>query len=132
LWAACGAFPLLAFSLRFSDHPLAHQLAGSLRFVFIVGGLGSLVSLVGFTLWSQAAPALSAFWLLWTVLKQTTKTSKTRPLLGMSLIFASFGVNLFMPTQLILFGFLNQLQVFHYCLAAGFFLLLGKSTPSSK
>jgi hypothetical protein len=40
LLAACAAFPLLAYALRFPDDALARRLAAASRFAFLLGGLG--------------------------------------------------------------------------------------------
>lgn len=40
LFAACAAFPLLAYALRFPDDPIARRLTAASRFAFLLGGTG--------------------------------------------------------------------------------------------
>ena len=65
--AACAGFPLLGFSIRYPDDPIAAQAAGAGRFVVLLGGLGAVVTMAGVAAWGPALSLIAVLAVLWTL-----------------------------------------------------------------
>jgi hypothetical protein len=124
LFAACAAFPLLAYALRFPDDPIARRLTAASRFAFLLGGIGVAAVVLGAGKWGDVAAALSAFAILWTMLFACNSLR----LFGALALIAGFGVTLaFAPDAH--FGFLTPVQGLHYLLCVAFAALMLPRSP---
>ena len=119
LFAACAAFPLLAYALRFPDDPIARRLTAASRFAFLVGGIGVAATVLGAGKWGDVAAALSALVILWTMLFARDSLR----LFGALALTAGFVVTLaFAPDAH--FGFVTPIQGLHYLLCLAFAALM--------
>jgi hypothetical protein len=119
LFAACAAFPLLAYALRFPDDPIARRLDAASRFAFLVGGIGVVAVVLGVGKWGDGAAALSALVILWTMLFARDSLR----LFGALALIAGFVVTLaFAPDAH--FGFVTPIQGLHYLLCLAFAALM--------
>ena len=129
LFAACAAFPLLAYALRFPDDPIARRLAAASRFAFLLGGVGVAATVLGATKWGNVAAALSVLVILWTM----AFARNPRRLFGALALVAAFVVTVaFAPDAH--YGFLTPIQGLHYLLCLAFVALMlprpAHSTPT--
>ena len=116
LFAACAAFPLLAYALRFPDDAIARRLAAAGSVAFLLGGAGVAATVLGVDKWSDAAAALSALVILWTMLLRRDALR----LFGAIALIAGFVVVLTVAPDARYFGFLTQVQGLHYLLCLAF------------
>jgi len=125
LVAACAAFPLLAWSLRWPEDPVANRLRTAGVGAVLLGAIGVAASVAGVKLWGQVVPGAAAMGILW-----TTGRSRSRlGLLGAVLLLASFAATLGSPATR--FGdWISWVQVLHYLLAAALLALVGSHGPA--
>jgi hypothetical protein len=124
LFAACAAFPLLAYALRFPDDPIARRLTAASRLAFLLGGTGVAAVVLGAGKWGDVAAALSALAILWTMLFARDSLR----LFGALALIAGFGVTLaFAPDAH--FGFVTPVQGLHYLLCLAFAALMLPRRP---
>jgi hypothetical protein len=123
LFAACAAFPLLAYSLRYPGDPVARHFAAASRFAFLLGGLGVAATVVGAAKWGDAAAGLSALVILWTMLL----AGDFLRLVGAIALIAGFVVVLTIPPEARYFGFFTQIQGLHYLLCIAFAALTARA-----
>ena len=116
LASAAAGFPLLAFSLRWPDDPMAARWAGAGRFALIVGGLGVAITLTLLPLWGQGAALLATLLILLTMLAARNRMG----LAGALALLAGMVATLpgMLPP-----GPLDSATVLHLGLAAGLALL---------
>lgn len=119
LLAACAAFPLLAAGLRWTDSALATRYAAVGRFVVVWGGVGVALTVMGFNLWRDVVPGVSAVLIVWTVVQQRSATG----ILGALLLVGSFVVAATGKPDTQYLNVFNSTQALHYLLAAGLGLL---------
>lgn len=113
LLAACSAFPLLAYALRWPEDPTTQRLAGAGRFVVIIGGLGVAITAVAGRSWSQLVPVACSVLIVGVILRARSGIG----VLGLLALFASFGVAGAMPADILLAGVVSRVQLMHYLLA---------------
>ncbi len=124
LFAACAAFPLLAWSLAAPDDPITLQMTGAGRFAALVGALGVATSVLGFAVWGQAAPGLAALVILWIQWRPGNGRSNgghrhrhlrsVLGLVGALLLIASFAAMALGNEDARYLGFISRIQVLHY------------------
>lgn len=59
LVSACAAFPLLAWSVRWAQDPIAATVKGASRFALLSGGIGVGATVLGLAAWGQGVALLS-------------------------------------------------------------------------
>jgi len=126
LFAACAAFPLLAYALRYPGDPVARCLSAASRLAFLLGGVGVAATVLGAAKWGDATAGLSALAIFWT----TLFAGDFLKLAGAVALIASFAVVLAVPPETHYFGFFTQVQGLHYLLCLAFAALtLGSARP---
>lgn len=132
-FAAVGAFPLLAYTIAYPSSPISRRVSGAWWLTFVVGGLGLGVWLLGFKLWAQIVPALSAICMLYSVATSFRRSNLAFGAIGLIFLLAAFLATLLIPDSYSVIGVFSSTQLFHYFLAAAL-LLISISTarePSS-
>lgn len=119
LFAACAAFPLLAYALRYPGDAVATRLAAASRLAFVLGGLGVAATVIGAARWGDAAAGLSALVILWTMLF----AGDVLRLAGAIALIAGFAVVLVVSPEARYLGFFTQVQGLHYLLCVAFVAL---------
>jgi hypothetical protein len=122
---ACAGFPLLAFSLRWTDGTLATRISAAARFILIIGAFGVLfVTLMQFSVWGRIAPALSALLIMISALQ----SRRPAAIAGGALLIACFALSLANYT----FAPLNATQQFHVLMAIALALLALRSSENNQ
>lgn len=123
LFAAVGAFPLLALCLAYPQSPLAQRFIGGWWISFVAGGYGVAAVVLGFKLWGQIAPALSALAIITIVLFRYQAKQRLIGIIGTLFLLTGFGVNLGMKPDMLIMGLVGKTQLLHYTLAIALILL---------
>lgn len=113
LLAACVAFLLMLAALRWPQAPLARRATAVGRFVVLIGGTGVAISQLGFPLWAQVVPGVSAVAIGWTQLQRRSAVGVA----GSVLLLGSFAVAALAGADTVLAGMFNKTQALHYLLA---------------
>ncbi len=122
---ACAGFPLLAFSLRWTDGTLATRISAAARFILIIGAFGVLfVTLMQFSVWGRIAPALSALLIMISALQSRQPAA----IAGATLLITCFSLSLANYT----FAPLDSAQQFHVLMAISLALLAMRSAEKNK
>lgn len=115
LAAACIALPLLA-------HAIASRLAGHAdaalpiaAAIVLMGLLAAAAAARGWTLFSQALPALAGFWILVTMLRHRRWLGAA----SATLMLAGFASLVLVPPAVRAVLWFSSVQVLHYTMAAG-------------
>lgn len=119
--AAVGGFPILEFSIVYPKSPLAVRPSGAWWLCFVVSGFGMGVWMLGFRAWSQIAPLLSWLCITATVIY----ARRWQETFGAILILCGFLSTLVIQDDFRWFGVFSKVQILHYLLAMGLFVLCG-------
>ena len=125
LVAACAAFPLLAWSLRWPDDPVATQRRSAAYWATLLGAIGVAATVSGVEQWGQVVPGAAAITILWTMLHARSRMG----ILGAILLLASFVAAALVPPQTLSLAGLSRVQALHYLMAAA---LLALAPPWSR
>jgi hypothetical protein len=125
LVAACAAFPLLAWALRWPLDPISTRVSAAGRSAALLAGVGVLATVAGLSVWGQVAPGAAALVILWTMLRAHRPVG----LLGALLLVAAFVASLAAPEDLGRLGRVSHVQWLHYPMALAL-LALAHAAPA--
>ena len=126
LVAACAAFPLLTWSLRWPEDAIAQRVQASGSAAALLGALGVVATVSGVPAWGQVVPGAAAIALLWTMWRRPDPYG----VFGAALLLASFAAATLGSPETLYLGGLSRVQALHYLMAAALCLLVRTRTAA--